>query len=106
MLNQTAIAASVDLRCYGLTSPRSDGKISVHFQDMENFYHEWDVGKLPWDAATAVAPGDEHPEELDQRLVDALNQALNDFTEEQKASRGGSLAFLYLYMILAGSHNR
>jgi len=30
---------------------------------------------------------------------------LNDLSEEQKA-RGGSLAFLYLYMILAGSNNR
>jgi hypothetical protein len=73
---------------------------------MENFYHEWDVGKLPWDAVTPVAPGDEHPDELDQRLVDALSKsALNDLSEEQKA-RGGSLAFLYLYMILAGSNNR
>lgn len=97
----------MDLRCYGLTSPRSDGKISVHFQDMENFYHEWVVGDLPWDAVTPVAPGDRHPEELDQRLVHALNQrVLNEFTEEQKAARGGSLAFLYLYMILARNHNR
>ena len=73
---------------------------------MENFYHEWDVDNLPWDAVTPVAPGDEHPE-LYQRLVVALNQrALNEFTEEQKASRGGSLAFLYLYMILAGNHSQ
>jgi hypothetical protein len=74
---------------------------------MENFSHEWDVDSLPWDAVTPVAPGEGHPDELDQRLVHALNQkALNEFTEEQKAARGGSLAFLYLYMILAGSHNR
>lgn len=74
---------------------------------MENFYREWDVGDLPWAAVTPVAPGDRHPEELDQRLVDALNQSvLNEFTEEQKAARGASLAFLYLYMILAGKHNR
>ena len=74
---------------------------------MENFYHEWEVNDLPWDAVTPVAPGDGHPEELDQRLVHALYQrALNEFTEEQKAVRGGSLAFLYLYMILAGNQNR
>ena len=97
----------MDLRCYGLASPRSDGKISVHFQDMGNFYHEWDVGKLPWDAVTPPPPGDEHPEELDQRLINALNQgALNDLTEEKTATRGGILAFLYLYMILGGSHSR
>ena len=73
---------------------------------MENFYHEWDVGDLPWDAVIP-APGGGHPEELDQQLVHALNQrALNGFTEEQKAARGGSLAFLYLYMVLARNHNR
>ena len=74
---------------------------------MLNFYHEWEVGDLPWYAVTPVAPGDRHPEELDQRLVHALNQrALNEFAEEQKAARGASLAFLYLYMILARNHNQ
>ncbi|KAF8150764.1 cystathionine beta-lyase [Crassisporium funariophilum] len=96
----TAIAASVDLRCYGLTSPRSDGKVSVHLHDMDNFYHEWDIDSLPWDAVTPA--GDEHPEDLDHRLVDALNEGvLSGLSEEQKAIRGASLAFLYLYMILA-----
>ena len=74
---------------------------------MENFHHEWVVDDLPWDAVTPATPGDEHPEELDQRLVDALNQRiLNELTEEQKGIHGACLAFLYLYMILAGNHNR
>ncbi|KDR78906.1 hypothetical protein GALMADRAFT_244552 [Galerina marginata CBS 339.88] len=97
----TAIAASVDLRCYGLTTPRRDNKLSIHLQDIDNFYHEWDVNSLPWDAVTPVAPGDEHPEHLDERLVDALNKrALDMISEEQKAAHGACLAFLYLYMIL------
>ncbi|KAF8968014.1 cystathionine beta-lyase [Flammula alnicola] len=98
----TAIAASVDLRCYGLATPRNDGKLSIHLQDLDDFRYEWDVESLPWDAVTPVAPGEEHPEELDQRLVEALNsRALHAFNEEQKAARGASLAFLYLYMILS-----
>ncbi|CAK5268636.1 unnamed protein product [Mycena citricolor] len=48
----TAIAASVDLRCFGLATPRNDGRVSVHFTDIDNFYHEWDTQSLPWDAVT------------------------------------------------------
>ncbi|PPQ70044.1 hypothetical protein CVT26_013368 [Gymnopilus dilepis] len=97
----TAIAASVDLRCYGLATPRHDNKVSIHLQDIDNFRHEWDVDSLPWDAVTPIAPGEEHPEQLDERLVDALNKtALNVIDPGQKAAHGACLAFLYLYMTL------
>ncbi|KAF8907338.1 cystathionine beta-lyase [Gymnopilus junonius] len=97
----TAIAASVDLRCYGLATPRHDDKISIHLQDIDNFRYEWDVDCLPWDAVTPIAPGDEHPEQLDERLVEALNKtALNVIGSEQKAAHGACLVFLYLYMVL------
>ncbi|KAJ2916633.1 hypothetical protein MD484_g3808, partial [Candolleomyces efflorescens] len=103
----TAIAASVDLRCYGLTSPRTDDKLSVHFTDIDNFYHEWDVQSLPWDSVTPVPVGGEHPEELDQRLIDALSSTtLAELGEEKKAASAASLAFLYLYMILAKGDRR
>ncbi|KAJ2925518.1 hypothetical protein H1R20_g11578, partial [Candolleomyces eurysporus] len=103
----TAIAASVDLRCYGLTSPRTDTKISVHFTDIDNFYHEWDIPSLPWDSVTPVPVGGEHPEELDQRLIDALTSTtLAELGEEKKAASAASLAFLYLYMILAKGDRR
>ncbi|KAJ3510120.1 hypothetical protein NLJ89_g4855 [Agrocybe chaxingu] len=97
----TAIAASVDLRCYGLSTPRQDRKLSIHLLDINNFYHEWDIESLPWNAVTPVPPGGEHPEELDQRLIEALNESpLKGIGEDQKAARGASLVFLYLYMIL------
>ena len=97
----------MDLRCYGLSTPRHDGKLSVHLQDIDNFYHEWDVDSLPWDAVTPVPPGDEHSEELDQKLVAALNDTvLNRIDEERKAARGASLAFLYLYMTLNRNEDR
>ena len=99
---QTAIAASVDLRCYGLASPRTDGKLSVHLWDMDDFYQEWDIDSLPWDAVTSVSPGNNHPEELDQRLIEALNErALGSIPSEKKTVHVASLTFLYLYMTLS-----
>lgn len=89
----------MDLRCYGLSTPRHDGKLSIHLKDLDS-YHEWDVESLPWDAVTPIAPGDEHPDELDQRLVDALHSSVLN-GEMNAPARGATLAFLYLYMILS-----
>lgn len=98
---QTAIAASVDLRCYGLSSPRNDRKISVHLLNIGNFYYEWDIDDLPWDAVTPVPPGSTHPDNLDQRLVDAISQrALPSPDQLPPKAHGAAMAFLYLYMTL------
>ncbi|TFK27161.1 cystathionine beta-lyase [Coprinopsis marcescibilis] len=98
----TAIAASVDLRCYGLTTPRTDGKLSVHFTDIGDFYHEWNVDDLPWDALTPIPPGEVHPDELDQRLIEALSlTVLARLGGEKEQAKNASLAFLYLYMTLS-----
>ncbi|KAI0346577.1 cystathionine beta-lyase [Trametopsis cervina] len=103
----TALAASVDLRCYGLATPRSDNKISVAFTNISNFYHEWDIDKLPWDAVTPVTPGEKHPDALDQRLLDAINErALPPAHEMVPKSHPAALAFLYLYMVLSHSKRR
>jgi hypothetical protein len=97
----------VDLRCYGLATPGRDGKISVHLQDIDNFYHEWDINALPWDAVTPVPPGQAPPEELDQRFVGTLNEkVLNTIDEQCASARGAALAFLYLYMILCRNEGR
>ncbi|KAK0223112.1 cystathionine beta-lyase [Armillaria fumosa] len=97
----TAIAASVDLRCYGLTTPRLDGKISAHFVDIDNFYCEWLIDDLPWHVVKPIAIDEEHPEILDQVLVDALNTGpLKDLTEAQRQARAASIAFLYMYLVL------
>ncbi|KAG6909949.1 hypothetical protein DXG01_014218 [Tephrocybe rancida] len=102
----TAIAASVDLRCYGLTTPRNDGKISVHLHDIDNFYHEWDIEALPWNAVTPVAAGDEHPEELDQKLIVAISEGPLKGLEGKRAAFAAALAFLYLYLTLAHAEQR
>ncbi|PFH53110.1 hypothetical protein AMATHDRAFT_55556 [Amanita thiersii Skay4041] len=103
----TAIAASVDLRCYGLATPRDDGKLSVHLHDINNFYHEWDIDSLPWSAVTPLPAGGEHPEELDQALIDELNnKVLNALDTEERQAHAASLAFLYIYMKLATLDSR
>ncbi|KAF5381979.1 hypothetical protein D9615_004291 [Tricholomella constricta] len=103
----TAIAASVDLRCYGLTTPRNDSKLSVHFHDIDSFYHEWDIEALPWDAVTPVPAGSEHPEVLDQKLIDAIVEGpLKAIDESKRTAHAASLAFLYMYLILANGGER
>lgn len=103
----TAVAASVDLRCYGLTSPRHDNKLSVHFSNVDDFYHEWDLDSLPWDAVSPTAKGARHPEQLDQRLMNALNErALPPAHKIGSKAHAAALAFLYLYMTLAREGER
>jgi hypothetical protein len=97
----------VDLRCYGLTSPRRDGKLSVHFNDIDNFYYEWDIEALPWDAVTPFLTGENHPDALDQKLINAIIEGpLGTLDETKKSALAASLAFLYMYMVLAHDGER
>jgi hypothetical protein len=101
---QTAIAASVDLRCYGLVSPRNDGMISLNLPDVESFSHSWNIqNDLPWDSVTPVRRNDTHGPSLDQRLMDAIiSRSLPDSVlDERSSARAATIAYLYLYMILA-----
>ncbi|KAM5538467.1 hypothetical protein V8D89_007800 [Ganoderma adspersum] len=101
----TAVAASLDLRCYGLTSPRYDGKVSVHFADIGDYTHEWDIEELPWDAVVPVPKGSDHPDALDQRVVDAIKaRALP--REMSPKSQAAAIAFLYLYMMMTYGGDR
>jgi hypothetical protein len=104
---QTAIAAAVDLRCYGLTSPRHDGILSVHFIDLDNYYREWDLDQLPWDAASPIDPADEHPDTLDEKLINAISsRALIEPIDHQPKARPAATTFLYLYMKLTVGEGR
>ena len=102
------MAASVDLRCYGLTSPRYDNKLSVHFTDISNYRYEWDIDELPWDAVVSIPKGENHPDSLDHRLVDAIkSRALPPESEMPPKTQSAAVAFLYLYMTMAyGTYRR
>ncbi|EKM57772.1 uncharacterized protein PHACADRAFT_251611 [Phanerochaete carnosa HHB-10118-sp] len=103
----TAVAASVDLRCYGLTSPRYDNRISVRFTNIEDYHHEWDLDTLPWDAVSPVPPGDTHPENLDQGLIQAINErALPPTHKMPLKAHAAMVAFLYLYMTMTHGGER
>ncbi|KAF9266510.1 cystathionine beta-l [Marasmius fiardii PR-910] len=95
----TAIAASVDLRCYGLLTSREDGKISVHFNDISDFYNEWDINALPWDDVTPLSVDEDHPSELDGSLIQHLLDGPLKHLESGRESTS-SLVLLYLYMKL------
>lgn len=79
----------------------------MHFHDIDNFYHEWDVEALPWDVVTPVPVGDKHPEVLDQKLIDAITEGpLSGIEVDKKQARAAALTFLYLYLILAHGGER
>lgn len=97
----------MDLRCYGTTTPRHDGKLSVKFVDLGDFYHEWHLDELPWDAVTSVLVGDEHPDVLDPKLFEAITtRALPDSCRDQPKARVAAIAFLYLYMAMTHEDER
>jgi hypothetical protein len=77
----------------------------VHLHDIDGFYHEWDIDSLPWPAVTPVPLACEHPDTLDQNLVDALNQGPLADVGSDKA-KVASLAFLYMYMSLSVNRSR
>ncbi|TCD63579.1 cystathionine beta-lyase [Steccherinum ochraceum] len=98
----TAVAASVDLRCYALSSPRNDKKISVRLTNVGDHYHEWNIDDLPWDAASPVPPGEAHADTLDQHLLDAIVQrSLPPADDLPPKTHGALLAFLYMYMSIS-----
>lgn len=76
--------------------------ISVHFPDLGDYRHEWKINELPWEAATHVPHGTEHPEILDPKLIEALSsRAVPDSSHTVPAARNAAITFLYLYMSLS-----
>ncbi|KAF8322620.1 cystathionine beta-lyase [Clavulina sp. PMI_390] len=103
----TAIAAAVDLRCYGHVVPRQDGKISLRLPDIDNTTVEWDIKDLPWDVVKPIAPGSEHPDTLDANLVSAITSTcIPPPLAANKRVIGSCIAFLYLYLSLATVESR
>lgn len=104
--SKTAIASSVDLRCYGLITRRSDNRIRLTLPDLDQWSHTWDTDALPWDAVTPIQVGKDHPPLLDSRLIDAItSRALPESVDTLKYNRAKSsaISFLYLYMSLRHS---
>ncbi|KAL9931224.1 hypothetical protein V8E36_009901 [Tilletia maclaganii] len=113
----TAIAAAVGLRCYasisslqpvlGSSGPRS---ISLSLPDL-GVKHVWAVDSLPWGKIPARIPsrltgaskGDsvEVPTSLDEGLKTAIEQCVGTVVNESQTSHAASVAFLYLFLLIA-----
>lgn len=56
---------------------------------------------------TPIDPADQHPESLDETLIDAISsRALTDPIDSQPKARPAATTFLYLYMMLAHGEER
>ncbi|KAL7418885.1 cystathionine beta-lyase [Cryptotrichosporon argae] len=96
----TAIATSVNLRCFAVLSPRRDDKVGLVAPDL-GIDVEYDIEALPWSLLPVSAERAEHADkELDPALVAAL-EAVVTGTDGKKTA--AAVAYLYLYMLLAGS---
>ncbi|KAG6334057.1 hypothetical protein ID866_5031 [Astraeus odoratus] len=100
-----ALAASLSLRCYAVSTPRSDAVVAVHFLDIDvgqpdGFKYQWKVADLPWDAVPSQSSPDDGELALDLQFVEQLiSHSLP--ADLDAHARQASLAFLYLYMTLA-----
>ncbi|CDU22517.1 related to cystathionine beta-lyase [Sporisorium scitamineum] len=98
----TAVAGSVALRCYASVTPREDGKISLDLPDL-GVVHTWSVSELPWSAVPqSIQGGGAVPDSLDKGLVSAIEKVVGDTVNETERSHAASIAFLVLYMCIAG----
>lgn len=104
----TALAASVNLRCYAFVEPRADGKVQLELPEL-NVDHEWIIADLPWDAVPSKVGGlnstDAAPTELDARLLRRIVQTVEVKAAAAERDHASCVAFLYLFMTLgAKSH--
>ncbi|KAN0062910.1 cystathionine beta-lyase [Thecaphora frezii] len=106
----TAIAASVALRCYASVTPREDGKISLNLPDL-GVEHVWRIDELPWSSVPAsLRPNGSvgrfgSPTALDAGLQAAIEKQVGQVVNESERSHAASVAFLYLYMCIAGQRD-
>lgn len=93
----------MNLRCFAVLSPRSDGKVGLEVPNLE-LEAEWDITALPWNLLPVGSDGEkrEADKELDPPLLQAIESVV-DAGEVTATRRGAQVAFLYLYMVVAGS---
>ncbi|UZJ57422.1 hypothetical protein CBS101457_006742 [Exobasidium rhododendri] len=96
----TAIAASVALRCYALVEPRMDGQVSLAMPDL-GVEHQWEISALPWDHLPSSTASTAVVSELDTGLLHAIKAVVGTVAGESERSHSASVAFLYLYMMVA-----
>lgn len=104
---QTAIAAALNLRCYAVLSPRSTPTVALEVPNL-SVDLEWPIPSLPWNLLplhSTATHSQQADTELDPPLLGAIEALVKDKEGEEvsPAAIGSGVAFLYLYMIMAGS---
>jgi hypothetical protein len=79
-----------------VVSPRADDKVALEVPDIEAEF-EWDISSLPWDLVKAASS----KVELCPELLQAIEPLVNT-PGVHKRTVGAAVAFLYLYMLIAG----
>ncbi|ORX34655.1 cystathionine beta-lyase [Kockovaella imperatae] len=101
----SAVATSVDLRCFGVLSPRSDSKVALEVPDL-NVEAEWDISALPWNLLPVHIDGSRRvaDKELDPPLLAAIESLITS-NDVANPAIGSQLAFLYLYMVISAKES-
>ncbi|WVR03467.1 cystathionine beta-lyase [Kwoniella sp. DSM 27419] len=102
----TAVASSVNLRCFAVLSPRSDDRVTLEVPDI-GIELEWETSKLPWGVLPVHSSHERHiaDKDLDSALLSAIETLVQRDLEAGKTGIGACVAFLYLYMVTAGSES-
>lgn len=96
----TAIASSVDLRCYGCLKSRSDNKINLELPNI-SISLTWDIDTLPWNSINKDV--NKETIELDLNLIKSIENIIPDSLN--KKARGAAISFIHHYMVIY-YHNR
>ncbi|WWC85766.1 cystathionine beta-lyase [Kwoniella dendrophila CBS 6074] len=102
----TAIASSVNLRCFAVLSPRSDGKVALEVPNV-NVEAEWEISSLPWGLLPVHSNTHRHvaDKDLDPALLQAIEKLVHEHSELGKTGLNSCIAYLYLYMVMAGAES-
>ncbi|WVN90920.1 cystathionine beta-lyase [Cryptococcus depauperatus CBS 7841] len=102
----TAIATSVDLRCFSVLSARHDNIVGLEAPNI-GVELEWDISKLPWNLLPVHSNSDRHvaDKELNPALLQVIENIVNLHFEVGKTGMAAAVAFLYLYMMIAGDES-
>ncbi|WWC66872.1 cystathionine beta-lyase [Kwoniella pini CBS 10737] len=102
----TAIASSVNLRCFAVLSPRSDGKVALEIPNV-GVEAEWEISKLPWGLLPVHSQTQRHiaDKDLDPALLEAIEKLVHEHVELGKTGINSCIAYLYLYMVMAGAES-
>ncbi|WWC58066.1 cystathionine beta-lyase [Kwoniella dejecticola CBS 10117] len=102
----TAVASSVNLRCFAVLSPRSDGKVALEVPNV-GVEAEWEISRLPWGLLPVHPNTQRHiaDKDLDPALHEAIEKLVHEHLELGKTGINSCIAYLYLYMVMAGAES-